>query len=226
MYIALDLILAVVMVFTVVRAAHRGFIVTIFHLLSTVAAIILAVMFYKQLGVYLYDRFIFPYAYGYIEEMLAKIAESSAEALNFETILANLPESISAALGQLGLELPSSIPATGTEVLTAATDSFAETIATALANILAFAAIFFGAFIALQLVSTVLNQIAKLPVLNATNRLLGLLLGVCEALILGVALSYVAVTLCSAYGAVHTDFPFANVAENTYIASFLYRLCP
>ena len=91
---------------------------------------------------------------------------------------------------------------------------------------IAFAALFFGALILLNLVCFVLDKVAKLPILNGTNKLLGFAFGVLEALMLGIVLAHISATLCSAYGAMHTDFAFTQVAENTYVAGFLLAISP
>ena len=58
MYLAIDIILAAVMAAVILNAARRGFIVTLFSLLSTVASVLVAVLFYKELGAYFYDTFV------------------------------------------------------------------------------------------------------------------------------------------------------------------------
>ena len=65
-----------------------------------------------------------------------------------------------------------------------------------------------------------LDKLAKHTVLDKPNKFFGFLLGVAEALVLGIVLSKVAASVCSAYGSVHPDFLYTEVAENTYIAKF------
>lgn len=232
MYIAIDLIIAVVIVSVIGSAWKRGFIRSVFQLGSTIAAIAIAACFYKQLGAYFYDAFVYEGVAPYISDLVANaIAEAGINA-DFSLLPQEMPEGLASAVEILGIDL-AEIIASATEGIGATVesiqtvgDNFAASLSLAVANILAFAALFFGALILLNLACFILDKAAKLPILHGANKFLGFLLGVIEALLLGMVLAKVAVSLCSAYGAMHADFAFAQVAENTYIAKFLLSICP
>ena len=108
----------------------------------------------------------------------------------------------------------------------ALSESISLSVATVISNILAFAALFLGSLIVLNLVCFILDKLAKLPLLNGTNRFLGLIFGALEGIVLGMVLAKVMEALCSAYGALNPEFTFTDVANNTYVAKFFIDICP
>lgn len=70
----------------------------------------------------------------------------------------------------------------------------AQPIAVAVSNVIAFVLIFIVTVLAVQLVGFIVSRIAKLPVLNVTNRILGLLLGI----VLGLVFIFVFAALVNA----------------------------
>lgn len=216
MYIAIDVILAAVILATVICAWRRGFVRSFFQLCTTVASVVIAAVFYKELGAYFYDAFIHD---AIVPAMQEWIAQFGAQAT---TDLASLlPENVREAAESIGVDLSALAAESGVAAsIEAFGDSFAVSLATAISQIAAFAALFFGALIVLGLICFLLDKLAKHTVLDKPNKFFGFLLGVAEAFVLGIVLSKVAASVCSAYGSVHPDFLYTEVAKNTYIAKF------
>ncbi len=225
MYIAIDLILAVILASVIIGAWRRGFVRSVFKLCSTLAAIVIAVLFYKELSDYFYTAFVLEKSQEYVGGFLQNFA---AELPGAEPawIAALLPEQLQSTAGLLGLDLEEILRADDLFSAEALGESLSLSIATVISNIIAFAVLFFGSLILLGLIGFVLNKVAQLPILNGANKFLGLLFGIAEALVLGVVLSGVAEALLSAYGALNADFAFTDIAENTYIAAFLLQFFP
>lgn len=225
MYIAIDLILAVILASVIIGAWRRGFVRSVFKLCSTLAAIVIAVLFYKELSNYFYTAFVLEKSQEYVGGFLQNFA---AELPGAEPawIAALLPEQLRSTAGLLGLDLEEILRADDLFSAEALGESLSLSIATVISNILAFAALFFGSLILLGLVGFVLDKVAQLPILNGANKFLGLLFGIAEAFVLGIVLSGVAEALLSAYGALHTDFAFTDISNNTYIAAFLLQFFP
>lgn len=232
MYLAIDIILVAVMAAVIFKAAHRGFIVTLFSLLSTVASVLVAVLFYKELGTFFYDAFVFENVAPYISDLAGQAIAEKSGTVDVTALINELPEGLRSAVELLGVDFTELVQRAAesaemnTEAFSAMADNFAASLSAAVANVIAFAVLFFGALILLNLVCFILDKLAKLPILNGTNKLLGFALGVLEALVLGIVLAHVSATLCSAYGALHEDFAFTQVAENTYVAGFLLAISP
>ena len=230
MYIAIDLILAVVILSVIFGSWRRGFIRSLFQLGSTLAAVVLAVVFYKELGTYFYDSFVLAGIQPRIGELLNGLTQELTAGLDASAIVDALPEQIGNTAEAIGLNIEELLNSYlqnenlfSTEALC---ESLSASIAATVAHILAFAAIFFGALIALKLVGFVLDKVCKLPILNSANKFLGFLLGLAEALLLGMAIAKLSVLVCNIYGSLYADAACLHVEENTYIAKFLLEICP
>lgn len=230
MYIAIDLIIAVIIASVIINSARRGFVRSVFQLCTTIASIVVAVLFYKELSNYFYDAFIYEKTSEYVGDFLHNLAADLQSGADASEIINALPKQLIGTADLLGLSLEeiivSHLSAESLISVDALRDSLSASIATVISNIAAFASLFFGALIVLNLLGLILDSIAKLPILNGTNRFLGFALGVAEALILGVILAKVADAACSAIGALNPGFEFTDVSENTYIARFFLSIYP
>lgn len=232
MYFAIDLILVVLMAAVIFNAVRRGFIVSVFRLLSAVVSVAAAVLFYKDLGLVFYDHFVYDKISGYLDGLISRAAENADGTFNLQAFFADLPENIRNIADAFGLDIGKlSAEFSGVENATEGyveelSGRMAENIARTVSNILAFAAIFFAALIVLNLLCLILDSVAKLPVLHGTNKLLGLVLGAAEALLLGIIISYVIAALCKTWGTVDETFAYRDMIDRTYVAKFLYGFSP
>ena len=230
MYIAIDVILVAITLAVIIGGIRRGFIRSVFKLCSTIAAVIVAVLFYKELSAYFYDAFFFEITSEYIGGLIGNIIGDISESLDVSAIAAALPEQIRSTAELLGLNIEeiitNSITSESLVSADALTEGIAQSVATVVSNVTAFAALFFGSLIVLGLLGFILDKIAKLPVLKTANRFLGFVFGVVEAFVLCMIVAKIILAVCSAYGALNPEFTFTAVAENTYIAKFLLDVCP
>lgn len=230
MYIAIDVILAAIIAAVVIGAVKRGFIRSVFQLGSTVAAIVIAVIFYKELSDYFLNAFVLEKTTEYIGGFLENFAADISSAADFSAIAAALPEQVHSTAELLGINveevLEKYISADSLISTDALSESISLSVAIVISNILAFAALFLGSLIVLNLVCFILDKLAKLPLLNGTNRFLGLIFGALEGVVLGMVLAKVMEALCSAYGALNPEFTFTDLANNTYVAKFFIDICP
>nr|MBQ5811929.1 CvpA family protein [Clostridia bacterium] len=230
MYIAIDVILVAITLAVIIGGIRRGFIRSVFKLCSTIAAVIVAVLFYKELSAYFYDAFFFEITSEYIGGLIGNIIGDISESLDVSAIAAALPEQIRSTAELLGLNIEeiitNSITSESLVSADALTEGIAQSVATVVSNVTAFAALFFGSLIVLGLLGFILDKIAKLPVLKTANRFLGFVFGVAEAFVLGMIVAKIISAIFSAYGALNPEFTFTAVAENTYIAKFLLDVCP
>ncbi len=225
MYIAIDVIIAAVIAACIYGAVKNGFVVTLFKMLSAVAALIVAFMFYGELGEYFGEEFVHSTVEKYVAEFIGQNVEAIGSAANANELMESLPEGIRTAVDLLGIDV-TELLGNASNAESALAESLSREISGALSGVLAFAALFFGSLIVLGLVCFILNTLSKLPVLNGANKLLGFAFGVCEALLLGMVIARVSASLCGAYGAIDDTFLFAEVEKNTYLARFLISFCP
>lgn len=230
MYIAIDVILAAIILAVIIGGVKRGFIKSVFKLCSTIAAVVVAVLFYKELSAYFYDAFFFEKISVYIGGLLENIIGDISANFDASSVAAALPEQIRNTAELLGLNIEeiiaSSITAEDFISADALTNGISQSVATVVSNVTAFASLFFGSLIVLGLLGFILDKVAKLPILKATNRFLGFVFGVIEAFVLSMIVAKIILAVCSAYGALNPEFAFTEVSENTYIAKFLLDVCP
>lgn len=223
MYIAIDLIIVAIMAATIIGAARRGLILSLFKLLSTIVSLAVALMFYKELGAFFYDLFVYDGTVKYVQKVVEDIAREAANPLNEEIILSKLPEGIRNAVELMNIDIGEIIEGLAGEPSLIA-EKLASELASILSGVVAFAALFFLSLIALGILGFFLDKLSKLPVINETNKILGFAFGVIEAFVLGLVISNIAASFCSAYGAFNEDFAFAQVADKTFVARFFISI--
>ena len=165
MYLAIDLILVVLMAAVIFNAVRRGFIVSVFRLLSAVVSVGAAVLFYKDLGLVFYDHFVYDKISDYLGGLIARTAENADGTFNLQALfenIRNIADAFGLDIGKLSAEFSGVEHATEGYV-EELSGRMAENIAGTVSNILAFAAIFFGALIVLNLLCLILDSVAKLP---------------------------------------------------------------
>lgn len=224
MYLAIDVVLIAVMAAAVFKGVKRGFVKSLFSLLTVVVSIILAVMFYKELSVYINDEFIYEPINSYISRIVADAA-SNGGTLDGDSIVDSLPDGLRTVSDVLGINLDDKVNGLSGVPEDIANDISAQ-FSKAVSDVTAFVCVFFVSFIALGVLCYVLDTFAKLPVLHGINKTFGLLFGVCEAFILGVLIAKAALSICGVYGTVNNDPAFLEAAEKTVVAKFLLSLFP
>ena len=221
MFIAIDLIIAAVTVAVIYKAVKRGFVSSLFGLLSVIISLITAFIFHKELGIYLNDTYI----HAAIEPKLVGFIKGTVEKEGDAILSEALPEGLLTLMKTFGIESENFF-----ETLGNAPEMLAKTLAKelslALSEAIAFGVLFLAVFLALSLLCLLLNLLAKIPVLKSFNTLLGLLLGIGEALVLGIIIAKLAVALCGVYGTITNDTALSGVVDQTYIAKFLLDICP
>jgi len=224
MFIAIDLIIIAIMAAVIISAAQRGFVSSLFGLVTAALSLIAAIVFYRELGAYINEKFVFdeiePRLVGFINSIIADKSEVSTE-----TLLNALPGDIVSLMNTFGIDVEGLL-----QGITSAPGELASVIAAelslALANAIAFGALFLAAFVVLSLICLILNLIFKLPLLKGINKVLGVIFGIVEALVLGIIIAKLAVALCGVYGSLSGDSAMTGIIEQTVVAKFLLSICP
>ena len=63
MHIAIDLIIVVIMAAVIIGAAKRGFVSSLFGLATAAISLILSIVFYRELGAYFNEKFVFDFRF-------------------------------------------------------------------------------------------------------------------------------------------------------------------
>ena len=225
MHIAIDLVLVAVMAATVINAAKKGFVLSLFNMFTVWGALAVAWIFCKDLGVYIDNMFISSNVEEYIVGLIQKLTEQNGGILNGEAVLESLPDGFADAAGVFGIDIEQSI-GEFSGIIDGYAEQLSENISMAVSCIIAFAVIFILAIIVLKLLCRILDKFSDLPVLKQMNTFLGILFGIAEALILGIILAEIISALFGAFCVIGIDAPFTDAVEKTYIEKYLISVLP
>lgn len=220
----LDAILIIICIAVIATSIKRGFVRTILSILSSVAAILLSVVFTPAVSDFFYDKFMLSAITGGISDTVRSLAgNGSSEGI--EEMFTSMPEALSDILerynvseGTVSDMLTSA--QNGTIDIDAVCETIASPIATTISNALAFILCFIVAIILLKIVISIVDTIFKLPILNSVNRTAGLLLGLALAVIIIFVYSSAAVQLVNSLGAVSPELFGEKVIEDSVIVKF------
>lgn len=196
----LDISLVMLFIISVAMGYKKGFVQAVMRVASFIVSLIMAGTFSPPLSEYLYSKYIKPSFVDKIIEDMAAIIGRGVENLNLDKLLTELPTAFVKIIRSHGMNIDE-VKALVDESVASGTDNINEFVAGSIvsplakdvAYFLSFAAIFFGCMILCRIITTVINNIAKLPVLNFINKTGGILLGV----LYGVMWCYVFVFLVS-----------------------------
>lgn len=218
----LDLIIIGVLALMFVSGYRRGFIKTLFELLSMVITIALT-------------YFLYPFVSKFVMTetgIYKKLAENISKTFDFDKLLVGAVNKETEFDAIKNLALPESFK----EMLTSNNNpemfkllnvsSFSDYISGSLAsivvNILVFIILFIAIYIVLSIVVSLLNLISKLPVLNKMNKLSGGAVG----LLLGSGFVFVGLTLLSVVISTNNTSDILRLIDESVIGSFLYNNNP
>ncbi len=233
MSFACDGLLIAIILFTVFNGWSKGFIKSITGLLKGGASAIAAYAFTPTLSAIVNERFILtPLTDGIFETLRGfaydtAVSTEAQTVYNLDRLAGNLPADLVSILQRYNIDVPHF--STGIEGLTSVSEdvvrrcaeAIAAPTASILSSVLSFIVIFVGVFLALSLVTSLLDFIFRLPVLNAANKFLGLILGIAEALLITSVMSILISTLVTSLGSLEPDLFGPHVINNTLICKFL-----
>lgn len=226
----LDILLLLIVVQTVVRCTMRGFVKSIIHLVSLVAAFIAARTFSSPVSAWLRENVFSDRITASLRETISSLAERSRDVFDLSRLFADMPEEFSALLARYGADTEQlaatygSFAEANTETAAKLADSIAEPVVSGLANVCGFILVFLAALIACTLIGALIDLIFKLPILRTANRFLGFLLGlICAAaftLIYVGAAEHLMAYLHSVYPATFS----ADIVDRTLLVKYICQL--
>lgn len=230
MAIALDVIPVLIVLFTVLRAASKGFIRAIFDMLKFAISVICAIIFKNGLAGIIMKSGIYDKAGETLQyELTAAISRAGANISSQEMLnafknenpnLVKLIESMGADLEKTRQAVESAA-LTGSENLAeiAAEHILAPTMES-IAHVIAFAMIFVAAFLILWIAESILDTIFGLPVLNTLNRAGGVIVGILCAVLYTSLFVSISSPILSNPGAVGGNWD-SGITEKTVIYSYV-----
>ncbi len=185
-----DLFVIVVLVVSMLIGRKRGFVKTISGLLTIVIAISLASLVAKETTPVISEKYVFPYLTTAINDEITNTNHENTNTINIDALSdifakIGIPESvIESAFSDISKTLSQSFSAP----LTAMTNNISFKMTYGILFII----YFLLALLLISLLFKILNLISKLPVLNFTNRLLGLIIGLISGYLIIVAITFIA----------------------------------
>ncbi len=213
MNILADLILVAVIALCAFIGRKNGFVKTIFSFFSSIVAFIVASLLSRPIGAFLGENVFYPFFEKHVLTALSEGAGKSVAEIDFSA----LPEACKAVLSRFQVTeealkgfLAESGQTAGQATADAVGRYVAEPIAHSVGVAVAFAALFIVSLILLRILSRALDLISKLPVLNFSNRTLGLVIGLVFGLFIAFLLS----------GILSLSEPMLQGVENAFFQAF------
>lgn len=222
----IDLIIIVIFLVALIIGWKKGFVSAVMRIVSTVGAVVIAWLAYNPVSEFLYDKIFLGGVTNYIRSVFDRdIASTNASLSN---LFSELPEFFTNFLNRFSTKekavqyFSENAQATSNDL----TSFMARPIAQTISKVVAIIALFFISLIVLKLLSKLIENVVKLPLLNSVNHILGLVLGAAVgfAIVWVVAIAFHAALpqLASLYPKVFKDSTFAD----TLITSKLYEFNP
>ena len=227
MHIAIDIILACVLLFTTIRYFKMGFVKALFSICKFALSLLLAFSLASTVGAVISEKAVYNTVYESVHSKVEAVAGDLNEGLDMSDVVDKLPESmieliadsdedVDALKSELGEEKINN------ESIVSLSKNISTRISTLISNVLAFILIFVISMIVLGIVAFILDKVCELPGLRQVNKLLGLALGALCG-ILGVIIA------CAVITALLSIMPSANspgmtveaMNEKTVIYSFV-----
>ncbi len=174
------LILLIFITFCVV-GYKNGFIKMLISFLKNIIALIVASVFSTRVGAFLYEKFF----KGFFEDMTLErlcswLGIDKSASPDIGPLIDAEHSEFFGFIEKLGFDIDTineQYANLGKNAGDAMVEFIAKPIANTVSNVVAFILLFIVTVLAVKLIGFILGKIAKLPVLNATNRILGLILG-------------------------------------------------
>ena len=220
-----DIIIIGIIVFSVYMGVSRGFIKSVMRLLSFFIASFLAYTFKGDLAQVYNENFFSASFTEKVSNTISPVVQKTGEAFDIKKLFADMPEVFKDLLNRFGanvgeLESKFSSSSASAETVENMSRTIAEPISRMLSNALAFVTIFVGALIILAILTFILDQIFKLPVLKKANKILGFVFGLIIALVYAFIFSKVAVMIINVGIAIRPDIFNSNIIENSFLLKF------
>lgn len=226
----LDVLFLAIVVLTVVRCTVRGFVRSIMHLVSLIAAFLSAYYFTPPVALWLEENFFAERIAGQVANAVEGMALRNGEWFNLSRLFADMPADFAALLQRYGADSAAlgerfgGLETAGAQSTGELAASIARPVVSGLSNVTAFILLFVAAIFVCSLIGWLLDLIVKLPVLRTANRLLGFVLGVICAALLGVIFVRGAVVVV---GYLHSVDPVrfdADAIEQTMVLKYVCGL--
>ncbi len=230
MAIALDVIIALLIVFTIWRGCAKGFIRCIFDMLKFTVSLICAIIFKNGLAEIIMKSGIYDNAGEKLQLELTEAISRAGTNISSEEMLSafrnenpelvRIVEYMGADLDKTRQSVEAAAIHGSENIAEAAAKLILEPAMESVAHILAFAAIFLVAYIVLWVCEHILDTIFGLPILKTLNRAGGAVAGIICAILYASMFVSVSKPILQNPGLVGGSWD-KNITEETYVYSYV-----
>ena len=194
MNILIDALILAIFVFTCIAGYKNGFVKTVISFLKNIIALVFAVLFSSRVGLFLYDNFFKSIFEKITLDRFAEWLGVDGGNLDIGPLLNAEHSEFLKYVENLGVDidtLAEKYNEYGDKTGELMAEYIAQPLGMTVSKVSAFILIFVVAVLLINVVGFIIGKIVKLPILNATNKFLGLVLGV----VLGVIFVFVFVSI-------------------------------
>jgi len=158
--------------------------------------------------------------------------DTSTDLYDLDRLALELPRELVSILERYNVNIPdfssgiTGLTSVTEDVVYKCASAIASSTASILSSALAFIIIFLCGYAALSLIAALLDLIFHMPILNAANKLFGLVFGAAEAFFLVAVMSILLSTLVTSLGSIEPDLFGAEVIDHTVICRFFVEHNP
>lgn len=228
MSIIFDIAVVAIVILLVFLGYHRGFVRTVFNLIGYILAAVLAYFISSPLATWIFQTFFRNSVVELINGELAKATQGMDINQMVQQAIASIPENFRAFVPENALATVenslSSVPTTA-EVANTVVDQLVGPIASLAIQGLLFVVLFILLCIVVKLVTRMLKFIDKIPFVGTANSVLGLVVGLAEAVVFVFFFTSIVAMLITLSG---DQWSAVNqsVVDQSYIFRFIYEYNP
>lgn len=233
MNILIDGIIIAIFVCCCIWGYKSGLVKMTVNLLKNIIAIVIASVFASRVGAFLYDTVLKSFLETKaVDKIAGWLGVDPGSTIDVRPLLDSKHSEFTKFLERLGFKLEqvgdkySEIGGEAENAGEVLVEYLMKPLGTALSNVIAFILIFIASVLVIKLIGFIVNKIVSLPVLNITNKLLGLVLGAALGVVfvfIFVAIVDTVIPLISING---EHFTAASIEEGTIAYKYLVGKTP
>lgn len=228
MSLAIDIILAVIIILPVILGIRRGFVKTVMGLVSVLIGICASYILTPYLSPLCRDKIVEPYMRTPVESQIESMLDTSGETFDTESLenLSEIPEVVKNICDTFGIDIQdikSNEEIDKQSPDQSVSEHITELILSRTAYIIAFISVFIAAAIVLRIITIVLCAICKMPILNSINRIAGAVFGFCFGGISAFVIAKLLILLLPTLVSVNPGL-FEGVAEQSVLLKLIGNL--
>lgn len=233
MNFVLDAILILIFLLIVIISSCRGFVKSIWSMVTIVGAFVLAYMMGPTLGNWIAENYVYGYVAEYTYATVESIIEEKDGQYDVSELCDSLPVELVDLIDRCGADVDDiqlnfdSILSVSREELYVLSAQISEPIASTISMIIGFVTVFFAAIILISIIGLVLKLVVKVPIIRSVDSVLGAILGLVKGFVIVWVICLI-IGLFVERGVISasTNDTFLLITNGSYLLRFFCNLSP